>query len=490
MLSRFVTVEVVATTVGSGTAEDLANHWLNTGGIPVLKPDGSKAYPRRSDLRRAEARRRSHSRPAGTRRSEPVAGHQRPQSPIAAPYSRPMSRRPLPHPQYPLAPTPAVLPIPQTTAARPAGIDVPVPRSTSAFRPPLQPSPVPLAGSAEWGLDLTSEPPAAPEAGAARRRVGRLNGTATRLLVMALVVGTEGVAVSHYLAPSEADSSSSAADFSVDEVPLIDGPETDVVVERDAAVERDAVVERSLEQVKEGAPAKAEAALEQARKGSADLSRQREAARKKAAERAARAKREAARASRPAVTTSAVPRPSVSKPSGKPSVTRPEVSQPVASKPAVVKKPAAKKPVVKKPVVEKPAAKKPAAKKPAVKKPAAKKPVAEKKLSSRKKALKNARKNPKAAARVLVADRGWSSTQFTCLDSLWERESNWNYRADNPSSSAYGIPQALPGSKMKSAGSDWKTNPATQIEWGLGYIEGRYGSPCKAWSHSQSTGWY
>ena len=67
------------------------------------------------------------------------------------------------------------------------------------------------------------------------------------------------------------------------------------------------------------------------------------------------------------------------------------------------------------------------------------------------------------------------------------RESGWNVYADNPSSSAYGIPQALPGSKMASAGADWATNPVTQIRWGLGYIQDRYGSPCGAWGHSQST---
>ena len=70
------------------------------------------------------------------------------------------------------------------------------------------------------------------------------------------------------------------------------------------------------------------------------------------------------------------------------------------------------------------------------------------------------------------------------------RESGWNPFADNPTSSAYGIPQALPGSKMASAGADWATNPVTQIRWGLGYIRDRYGSPCGAWAHSEANGWY
>jgi hypothetical protein len=91
---------------------------------------------------------------------------------------------------------------------------------------------------------------------------------------------------------------------------------------------------------------------------------------------------------------------------------------------------------------------------------------------------------------ALMLSAGFGIDQFPCLNKLWNKESNWRDSASNPSSGAYGIPQALPGSKMKSAGSDWRTNPATQIKWGLGYIEGRYGSPCKAWSHSQSVGWY
>ncbi len=105
-------------------------------------------------------------------------------------------------------------------------------------------------------------------------------------------------------------------------------------------------------------------------------------------------------------------------------------------------------------------------------------------------AAREAQRNPKALARIMVADRGWSNSQFACLDLLWTRESNWSYRAANPSSGAYGIPQALPGSKMASAGSDWRVNPATQMEWGLDYIADRYGTPCSAWSHSESHNWY
>ncbi|MFD6444157.1 ubiquitin-like domain-containing protein [Promicromonospora sp. NPDC060204] len=96
----------------------------------------------------------------------------------------------------------------------------------------------------------------------------------------------------------------------------------------------------------------------------------------------------------------------------------------------------------------------------------------------------------KEIGQQLAAARGWTGSEWTCLESLWERESGWNYQAANPSSGAFGIPQALPGSKMASAGSDWATNPATQIKWGLGYIADRYGTPCGAWGHSESVGWY
>jgi hypothetical protein len=98
--------------------------------------------------------------------------------------------------------------------------------------------------------------------------------------------------------------------------------------------------------------------------------------------------------------------------------------------------------------------------------------------------------DPKAIASALLGDYGWDSSQFGCLDSLWTRESNWNVHAHNASSGAHGIPQSLPGSKMASAGPDWEDNPVTQIKWGLGYIQGRYGSPCNAWGHSESHGWY
>jgi hypothetical protein len=81
------------------------------------------------------------------------------------------------------------------------------------------------------------------------------------------------------------------------------------------------------------------------------------------------------------------------------------------------------------------------------------------------------------------------SSQFGCLDDLWTRESNWEYNAEN-ASGAYGIPQALPGDKMASAGPNWQTDPTTQISWGLGYIKSDYGTPCGAWAHEEADGWY
>lgn len=95
-----------------------------------------------------------------------------------------------------------------------------------------------------------------------------------------------------------------------------------------------------------------------------------------------------------------------------------------------------------------------------------------------------------AIAQSMLAARGMGTDQFNCLVSLWNRESGWNVYAMNSSSGAYGIPQALPGSKMATAGADWATNPATQVAWGLSYIEGRYATPCGAWAHSENNGWY
>ena len=90
----------------------------------------------------------------------------------------------------------------------------------------------------------------------------------------------------------------------------------------------------------------------------------------------------------------------------------------------------------------------------------------------------------------MLGSFGWSSSQFSCLDPLWEHESRWSVTAANPGSGAFGIGQALPGSRMASAGPDWQTSAATQITWGLQYIRGTYGSPCAAWSQEQAVGWY
>lgn len=94
------------------------------------------------------------------------------------------------------------------------------------------------------------------------------------------------------------------------------------------------------------------------------------------------------------------------------------------------------------------------------------------------------------AAGIAASQYGWGADQFSCLDSLWTRESGWDPHAENSSSGAYGIPQALPGSKMGSYGSDWADNPTTQIQWGLAYIRSSYGTPCGAWSEFQAQGWY
>lgn len=96
----------------------------------------------------------------------------------------------------------------------------------------------------------------------------------------------------------------------------------------------------------------------------------------------------------------------------------------------------------------------------------------------------------KALGRAMCLDAGFSAGQCADLIKLWQKESGWNHKAYNGSSGAAGIPQALPGSKMSTIAADWRTNPATQIAWGLGYIKSRYGNPSAAWAHSVSYNWY
>lgn len=100
--------------------------------------------------------------------------------------------------------------------------------------------------------------------------------------------------------------------------------------------------------------------------------------------------------------------------------------------------------------------------------------------------------DPKPYAIELMREYGWDDSQWGCLEQLWIGESDWEWDATNSSSGAYGIPQSLPADKMASAGSDWKTNPITQIDWGLNYIKLSYGSPCSALNfwNNQDPHWY
>jgi len=99
--------------------------------------------------------------------------------------------------------------------------------------------------------------------------------------------------------------------------------------------------------------------------------------------------------------------------------------------------------------------------------------------------------DPREIARQILKNKfEYGSSHFDCFNNIIMRESKWDVNATNPSSGAYGIPQALPGSKMASEGSDWRTNPATQIIWAIKYMEDRYGSPCSAWSFKSAHGWY
>ena len=147
---------------------------------------------------------------------------------------------------------------------------------------------------------------------------------------------------------------------------------------------------------------------------------------------------------------------------------------------------------------EKAAAEKAAAEKAAAEKAAAEKKAAEKKAAEQKAAEKapatpkggNRAANKELGRHLAATLYGWTGEQFTCYDNIIMRESLWDQYADNPNSSAYGIPQALPGKKMASEGADWKTNPETQIRWGLKYVKERFGTPCKAWAFKRANGWY
>jgi hypothetical protein len=97
---------------------------------------------------------------------------------------------------------------------------------------------------------------------------------------------------------------------------------------------------------------------------------------------------------------------------------------------------------------------------------------------------------PRQIARRMLRSFGWRLHQFRYLNRLWDVESSWNVYAQNPWSGAYGIPQAVPGAKMGSAGADWRTSATTQVRWGLGYISAVYGTPRRAWIHEVADGWY
>ncbi|MBC9723898.1 transglycosylase SLT domain-containing protein [Streptomyces sp. TRM68367] len=150
-----------------------------------------------------------------------------------------------------------------------------------------------------------------------------------------------------------------------------------------------------------------------------------------------------------------------------------------------------------------------AARKQAAKNAAAKKDAAEKKAEAEKLAKEREEAQQEAVSRSArdsssfpvqsaytaaevqaMARQMVPADQFQCFSDIVERESSWNYQADNPTSDAYGLMQALPGSKMSSAGADWATNPATQIKWGLNYMNSRYDSPCGAWQFWQANNWY
>ena len=124
------------------------------------------------------------------------------------------------------------------------------------------------------------------------------------------------------------------------------------------------------------------------------------------------------------------------------------------------------------------------------------KEAAEKAEAARERAIRNSGylpgvTDPREMARQILKNKyELGEDHYTCFNNIIMRESKWDIDATNPSSGAYGIPQALPGSKMATVGADWRTNPATQITWAIEYMKKRYGSPCSAWSFKRSNGWY
>ena len=166
--------------------------------------------------------------------------------------------------------------------------------------------------------------------------------------------------------------------------------------------------------------------------------------------------------------------------------------QQVAAEKTAAAKAAAAKAAAAKAAAAKAAAAKAAAKAAAAKsaqQAAARKAAAQRAQSARR-AAATPSGSPQQIAERMLGQFGWSSSQFSCLQPLWEHESGWSVTAENPTSGAYGIPQSLPGAQMASDGADWQSNAATQIRWGLTYIQGRYGSPCGAWAHEESANWY
>jgi flagellar biosynthesis GTPase FlhF len=155
---------------------------------------------------------------------------------------------------------------------------------------------------------------------------------------------------------------------------------------------------------------------------------------------------------------------------------------------------AARKQAAKDAAAKKEAAEKEAAEKAAEEKAAKEREAAEEEAASRAATRDSSSFTVQSAYTVAevqaMAAQMVASDQYQCFSNIVDHESSWNYQAQNASSGAYGLVQALPGSKMSSAGADWQTNPATQIEWGLNYMEDRYGSPCGAWSFWQANNWY
>ena len=164
-----------------------------------------------------------------------------------------------------------------------------------------------------------------------------------------------------------------------------------------------------------------------------------------------------------------------------------EILEELITEEPIIEEPIIEEPIVEEPIVEEPIVEEPIVEEPIVEEPIVEEPIVEEPIVE---APTNVSSDPSAAFSQIVADKGVSASEADMWSFIINRESSWNPTISNPSSGAYGLPQALPGSKMASHGADWQTNPYTQLSWMYDYMVGRYGSIAGAYEFWQNNHWY